>query len=94
AFASALGRKPPEDVEQLVKTTQKYIGEEETNAIKDNTNGENEDEDEVLDGRNELLESLLFRLKRELEMSAVGVSFGSSGGEDVSEEAIEGVAAV
>ncbi|KAL0400267.1 UNVERIFIED_CONTAM: hypothetical protein Sradi_2370000 [Sesamum radiatum] len=34
-FASALARDPPEDVEQLMRVAQKYIDEEETNAIKD-----------------------------------------------------------
>ncbi|KAL0403667.1 UNVERIFIED_CONTAM: hypothetical protein Sradi_2007500 [Sesamum radiatum] len=34
-LASALARDPPEDVEQLMKIAQKYIDEEEINAMKD-----------------------------------------------------------
>ncbi|KAL0453504.1 UNVERIFIED_CONTAM: hypothetical protein Slati_1328500 [Sesamum latifolium] len=34
-FASALARDPPEDVEQLIRVAQKYIDEEEINAMKD-----------------------------------------------------------
>ncbi|KAL0394443.1 UNVERIFIED_CONTAM: Retrovirus-related Pol polyprotein from transposon gypsy [Sesamum latifolium] len=34
-FASALARDPPEDVEQLMRVAQKYIDEEEINAMKD-----------------------------------------------------------
>ncbi|KAL0433349.1 UNVERIFIED_CONTAM: hypothetical protein Slati_2669200 [Sesamum latifolium] len=34
-FASALARDPPEDVEQLMRIAQKYIDEEEINAMKD-----------------------------------------------------------
>ncbi|XP_011075625.1 uncharacterized protein LOC105160057 [Sesamum indicum] len=35
AFASALARDPPSDVEQLMSMAQKYIDEEEMNALKD-----------------------------------------------------------
>ncbi|KAL2250275.1 UNVERIFIED_CONTAM: hypothetical protein Sindi_2149800 [Sesamum indicum] len=35
AFASALARDPPSDVEQLMNLAQKYIDEEEMNAMKD-----------------------------------------------------------
>ncbi|XP_011078518.1 uncharacterized protein LOC105162222 [Sesamum indicum] len=35
AFVSALAREPPSDVEQLMSLAQKYIDEEEMNAIKD-----------------------------------------------------------
>ncbi|XP_011085866.1 uncharacterized protein LOC105167744 [Sesamum indicum] len=35
AFASALARDPPSDVEQLMNLAQKYINEEEMNAMKD-----------------------------------------------------------
>ncbi|KAL2226407.1 UNVERIFIED_CONTAM: hypothetical protein Sindi_1999400 [Sesamum indicum] len=35
AFASALARDPPSDVEQLMNLAQKYIDEEEMNTIKD-----------------------------------------------------------
>ncbi|KAL0374128.1 UNVERIFIED_CONTAM: hypothetical protein Sradi_3328500 [Sesamum radiatum] len=34
-LASALARDPPEDIEQLMKVAQKYIDEEEINAMKD-----------------------------------------------------------
>ncbi|KAL0431951.1 UNVERIFIED_CONTAM: hypothetical protein Sradi_0821100 [Sesamum radiatum] len=34
-LASALARDPPEDVEQLMRVAQKYIDEEEINAMKD-----------------------------------------------------------
>ncbi|KAL0448519.1 UNVERIFIED_CONTAM: Ethylene-responsive transcription factor ABR1 [Sesamum latifolium] len=67
------------------------------NQREDFYRGENGDEDEVFDGRNELLESLvspmLSGLNREQEMSAMVSALAHVVAGDVSEEAVEGVAA-
>ncbi|KAL2240179.1 ethylene-responsive transcription factor ABR1-like [Sesamum indicum] len=67
------------------------------NQREDFYRGENGDEDEVFDGRNELLESLvspmLSGMNREQEMSAMVSALAHVVAGDVSEDAVEGVAA-